>query len=295
MRTTMKRSLAVLTLAMAALLAPVSAAPLMRTVYVTVTDKDGAKVPDLTAADFAVKEGGKAVEIVKAVPATGRMHLALMLEERLAPDAAIRQALFDFIKRVQPSAEISLITVGLRNTTVIDYTQSVNALAGALNQLTVSGQPASNLMEGLLDISKTFEQQPPDRPVIVVTAFSGGEAAGATADDVLSHLRQSGAGMYAVTLGGAAGAGNGQLGSMGDESGREQVLGDGPKQSGGRRVEISVTNQASKALQQVGNDLLSQYIITYALPSGVKPDKRVNVSVKRKGITLRAPTAMPDR
>ena len=82
---------------------------------------------------------------------------------------------------------------------------------------------------------------------------------------------------------------------MGDESGRERVLGDGPKQSGGRRVEISTTGQASKALQQIAGDLLSQYVITYALPSGVKPDKRVNVSLKRKDIVLRAPTAIPDR
>lgn len=289
-------------LACAALLAPLSAAsraallpPVIKTVYVTATDKDGAKVPDLAAADFIVKEGGKTVEIVKAEPAAGRMHLALMIEERLAPDGNVRQAVLDFIKRVQPSAEISLITVGLRNTAIIGYTQSVDALVGALNQMNVSPQPTSNLLEGLLELGKTFEKEKPERPVIVVAGFSGGQAGGASADEVLNQLRQSGAGLYAVTLGGAQGAANGQLGSMGDESGREQVLGDGPKQSGGRRVEISVTSQASKGLQQIADDLLSQYVITYALPAGVKPDKRVNVTVKRKGIALRAPTAIPDR
>src|SRR6185503_7884291 len=122
-----------------------------RTIYVTVTDKDGAKVPDLTAADFTVKERGKAAEIVKAEPATGRMHLAILIEERLTPDAAVRQGLFEFMKRVQPSAEISVITVGLRNTVVVDYTQSGEALVGALNQLSLNPQPTSNLMEGFLE------------------------------------------------------------------------------------------------------------------------------------------------
>ena len=120
---------------LAACVISLSAAPLMRTIYVTVTDKAGAKVPGLTAADFAVKEGGKAVEITKAEPATGRIHLALMVEERLAPDSTIRQAVFDFIKRMQPSAEISLISVGLSNKTVVTYTQSLDALVGAMNQL----------------------------------------------------------------------------------------------------------------------------------------------------------------
>ena len=292
MRATLKLWIAAFTMAAAVLLPPVSAAPLMRTLYVTVTEK-GAPVPGLTAADFAVKEGGKAVEIVKAAPATTRIHLALMVEERLAPDGAIRQGLLDFIQRVQPSAEISLITVGLRNTTLIGYTQSVNALVGALNQLNVSPRPTPNLLESLLDVAKGFEKEPIERSVIVVAAFSGGQAGDANVDDVMSHLRQSGAGLFTVTLGGATGAGSGQLGSMGDESGREQVLGDGAKQSGGRRVEISATSQASKALQQVADDLLSQYVITYALPDGVKPDKRVNVTVKGKGLTLRAPSGMP--
>src|SRR5438477_13164636 len=115
----MTKFLAALGLAVCLSLTSLSAVPIVRTIYVTITDKNGAKVPGLTAADFAVKEGGKAVEIIKAEPATARMHLALMVEDRLTPSADIRQALGDFISRMQPSAEISLITVGLSNITVV--------------------------------------------------------------------------------------------------------------------------------------------------------------------------------
>jgi len=41
---------------------------LVRTVYVTVTDGQGVPVPDLTPADFTVKEGGREREVLKAQP-----------------------------------------------------------------------------------------------------------------------------------------------------------------------------------------------------------------------------------
>jgi hypothetical protein len=80
-----------------------------------------------------------------------------------------------------------------------------------------------------------------------------------------------------------------------DDTGREQVLDDGPRQSGGRRVDVRATSAMPNALQQIADDLLAQYAITYALPDGVKPDKRLSVSLKRRGVSLRAPSTIPTR
>ena len=100
-------SLRAITFAAATLLVPVADSPAAevlaateRTVYVAVTDSKGAPVPDLTAADLVVKEGGKEREITKAVPATAKMRLTLAIEERLIADTSIRQAVFDFMKRL---------------------------------------------------------------------------------------------------------------------------------------------------------------------------------------------------
>jgi hypothetical protein len=93
----------------------------------------------------------------------------------------------------------------------------------------------------------------------------------------------------------AGGADAGGVGTMSDQSGREQILGDGPKQSGGRRIEVPSTGAFPKALQQIADDLLAQYSVTYTLPDGIKPDKRFSISSKRRGVTLRAPSAIPDR
>ena len=76
---------------------------------------------------------------------------------------------------------------------------------------------------------------------------------------------------------------------------RNKVLGDGPKQSGGRHEEMIATAGVPKALQLVADDLLNQYVVSYSLPAGVKPSGKIAVAVGRRGVTLRAPTRVPDR
>jgi hypothetical protein len=267
--------------------------PIVRTVYVTVTDGQGSAVPDLSPADFTIKEGGKEREVTRAQPATARMRLTVMAEERLLGDGSVRLGLFEFMKRLQPTAETAFISIGLRNTTIVNYTTDLNAIVAGINGLPHNPSPNSNLTEGMLDITKALERDRAERPVIVVVALAGGQAGGASSNEVLNQLRQSGATMNVVSISTNQAAGG--VGSLADESNREQVLGDGARQSGGRRLEISAGVNLAKALQQIAGDLSAQYVLHYALPDGVKPDRRLNVSVKRRGVSVRAPSLVPDR
>jgi hypothetical protein len=264
-----------------------------RTVYVTVVDGNGSAVTDLTAADLVVKEGGKEREIVKAGRASAKMRLTIAVEERLMADAAVRQAMFMFMKRVIDAAEVRLVTIGLRNDTAADYTTALDALVRAINNLTLNPRPESQVAEGVLQVAGEFTDAKTERPVLVVLAFSGGQA-GVDPRTVLEKVRQSGMTMSTVTLGGGM-TDTGSAAALSEQSGREQVLGDGPRQSGGRRIEVPSTGAFPKALQQIADDLLAQYAITYTLPEGVKPDKRFSISSKRRGVTLRAPSAISDR
>lgn len=269
------------------------AASTERVVYITVTDGDGRPVTDLAPADIVVKEGGKEREIVRAVPATTRMRLVLAVEERLINDGSVRLALFEFVKRVLPSAEVSLVTIAIRNETVVDYTANLDAFVTAINNFPHNPSRDSNIAESVLDIAKQFTVKRAERGVLVVVSLSGGQS-GVSARTVLDQIRDSGITMHAVTLG-IPTAGPGGAGSVGEESGREQVLGDGPKQSGGRRVEVAAAGAIRTGLQRVADDLLAQYAVAYVLPDGVKPDRRFNASVKRRGVNVRAPSAIPDR
>jgi hypothetical protein len=76
---------------------------------------------------------------------------------------------------------------------------------------------------------------------------------------------------------------------------RNKVLGDGPKQSGGRYEEMVASAGLPKALQLVADDLVNQYVVSYTLPAGVKPSGKIAVAVGRRGVTFRAPTRVPER
>jgi VWFA-related protein len=279
------------------------AEPTSRAVYVTVVDDHGQPVTGLTAADFALKEGGKDREIASVEPARTKMHIAVMIEETLTPMGGVRNALGEFVKRMYQVAEISFIIVGQRNTTAVDYTSDPNALITGINNLSLSQQQTQTMVpEGIFDLTKVLEKDKPERPVIVLLALEKQQASAEQPQNVLNQLARSGAMMYVVSMeGGSASSGTSGIGRASadngamDMAGRAQVMGDGPKQSGGRRVEVAALTAFPTGIQQIADDLSSQYLVKYTLPDGVKPSDRLNVSLKKKGATLRAPTKISNK
>jgi hypothetical protein len=63
--------------------APAVPAPQVnRTVRATVTTGKGEPVPNLTPADFEVKEDGKAREVLRVEPSADPLSIALLLDDR---------------------------------------------------------------------------------------------------------------------------------------------------------------------------------------------------------------------
>src|SRR5688572_31461237 len=56
-------------------------ADVLRTVYFSAVDSKGAHVPDLTAADLTVKEGGKDRVIDAVKPATAPMQVSFLVDD----------------------------------------------------------------------------------------------------------------------------------------------------------------------------------------------------------------------
>jgi VWFA-related protein len=273
-----------------------AAADTTRTVYVTVVDDKGQAVPNLAAEDFAVKEGGKDRVVTAVEPARAKMRLALMVEETLAPMVAVRSGMADFIKRMYETAEISLVVVGQRNVTAVDFTSDPNALIQGINNLSLSQQRVQTMVpEGVYEMAKNFEKSKPERPVMVLVALETQQVSAEEPQNVLNELGRSRAMLHVVSMEGGSSNVSQGVGSQMDMAGRAQVMGDGSRQSGGRRVEVTALTGMPRALQQVADDLSSQYVITYTLPDGVKPSDRLSVTLKKKGPTLRAPSKISDR
>src|SRR5436190_15213981 len=80
-----------------------------RRVYVSVLDSSGSPVVDLRAADFIVKEGGKAREISRAEEATSRMQIAILVDDN--GTGLFRVAVARFIESLFGRAEFSISVV----------------------------------------------------------------------------------------------------------------------------------------------------------------------------------------
>ena len=68
-----------------------------------------------------------------------------------------------------------------------------------------------------------------------------------------------------------------------------EVLGDGSTQSGGTRGEIVASAGIVAGLQQLAEELRAQYAVSFSRPDKPKSNDKLNVSVKRGGLNVRAP------
>jgi VWFA-related protein len=269
------------------------AARVIRHTYVTVLTEDNEPVTGLTPADFRLREGGRDREITSVEPATDPMRIALMVEERLTPTQGTRQGLFNFAQQMRGKAELALVVVGQSNRMAVPFTTDVNAVLAGIMDLPLSqAMRNDHVPEGVADMARAFQEERHLRPVMVVIALNSLQASAEQPHNVLNHLRDSNAQLHVVSIDtpqqapdvvGAA--------DLMEASGRQQVLGDGPRQSGGRQWPVTALTAIPNAMASIANDLENQYKITYVLPAGTDPSDRLDIRLNdRRGRRILSPT-----
>jgi len=275
------------------------AQPLTRRVYISALDRGGIAVADLTAAEVEVKEGGKTREIVALRPASGPLQIAILVDDN--GTGLFRVTIARFIESLIGRAEFSLITVTGQPRKLTEFTPNSDVLREAIAQLNARpGTPdGGQLLSGIHEAALDFERRKVARPVILVLTVGGEEHSPLPPHHVLEQLRKSGAPLHVVAVVGSQLRQTAPVGRSSDllneNMSLNQVLGDGPKRSGGRREEVPAVAGAVTGLNQLAESLKQQYVVEYKLPAGVKPSDRFSVSTKRKGVTLSAPTHIPDK
>jgi len=279
---------------------PRSAAPSQpRQVYVSAADSRGSFIDDLQTSDFSVKEGGKERDVIDARAASAQMQIALLVDDN--GTGIFRAGVARFVQRLQGRAEFALSVVVGQTQKVIDYTTDSMRLFEAVRNLNArpSTPDGGQLLEGIYDSAKELERKLAKRPVIVVLSVGGEEHSTRSAGNVLDQIEKSGAGLHVFLVTSSAlrttVAIQRPSALLDENHALSRVLGDGPKQSGGRHDEIVATTGVVNGLQQLAEELLHQYVISYALPDGVKPSGKIEVRVSRAGVSLRAPTRVPSR
>lgn len=279
--------------------APAGAAPpegVTRTVYVTVTDKNDLPVTDLAPGDFVVKEGGKARTVFEAGMTTVPLRIAVIVDDN--GTGIFRYGVAKFIERLQGRAEFAVSTVTGQHLRIVDYTTDVAELTSAIGQLTA--RPGTNdggqLLEGIFETAKDFQKRRTRRPIIVVLTVGGEEHSTVPAHHVLEELQKSGAALNVIAINSSAlraMATVSRPGALLEENlNLSEVLGDGPKQSGGKREEIVASAGLVVGLQELAEALRNQYAVSFSRTDAPKSGDKLSVSVKRSGLTVRAPARL---
>ena len=279
-----------------------------RTIYVSATDKNGAAITDMQAADFEIKEGGKPVEIMRVAQPEIPLRVALLIADQ--GTGAFQLGTARFMQKLLGHAEFELYSIIVQPEKVVDFSHDGAELSAGLKRLGPRGREtgSAQLMEAIQQATKDVRHED-RRPAIVVMRLGGEAPTTIPGNDLREELRQSGAVLYVVSGAGAQGSAppqargtdavSVQQGQMRDQEladsqfALNQVLGDGAKDSGGRHDQVVTTTHA-KALEQVAEELLHQYEIKYALADGAKLGDKISVTTKRKGVTLHAPSRVPN-
>jgi VWFA-related protein len=278
-----------LMLAVAVLLAPAPAGAQARPrdMYVSVLDSKNAPVPNIGPTDLVIREDGVAREILRVVPATEPLQIALLVDDSQAATQSIqriREALDAFITKVATGGNtISIVTLADRPTLLVDATTDPARLKkNGVDRLFAKPGSGMYLLDAINDTAKGFTKREAARPVIIAVMTEGVEFSNGHYQTTLDALNDAGTAFYALVLS------NFNPDSTRDEiRNRNVVLDRGTRDHGGRRDTLLTDMAIKDSLLTVADELLHQYKVTYARPDTLLPPKEVTVEAKTAGVTAR--------
>lgn len=284
-----------------------------RTVVVSVHDRRGAPVPDMTPADFRIRENGRNMTVTAAVPARTPLTIALMLDNGGVGLQSIREGAAAFVSRLRGMASIAIYTTSGRTTKVQDFTDSTAVLIGAIDKIYASNQRGSFLINGIIAVSREFEAAEAQRAAILAVGIEGEDFSQERPNDVTAALQRTGTRLFMVRLGSpvigqsnpvnmpgplhgnATGAeeiraGDSAVDSLVDEQTRlNAVLGQAPGRTGGRIEQLSVHSGIPPMMDAMAIELATQYEVTYTTPNMGASDVRFEVSTSKRDVRVRGP------
>ena len=302
----MVRSFLALVLSSVALGSPVAISPVPSAqdssgsiIYVSVVDRRGLAVRDLRVSDFAIKEDGKERQILSVESATLPPHVAILIDDN--GSGIFAYGLTRLAELLQGHAELAIRLVTNQVQMIADFSADVPVWTEAIRRTGV--RPATpeggQLLEGIFEAAHDLARREARRPVIVALTVGGDEQSPRLASEVLNELWKSRAALHVIYVEGPAvrpGRSSNRPSDLLEGSfNLSRVLGDGPKESGGRRHDVLAMNAILIEVQQIAMDLKNQYVISYARPRTGNPATKLQVQVLRQDVSVIAPTRAPPR
>jgi hypothetical protein len=275
-----------------------------RRVHITANDTRGNPATDLAPTEVRLREDGQLRTVVSVGPSDDLMQVVLLVDDTGPGIQHIRQGVADFVRVLQQHAEFALVSTGGRNTLLTDFTRDLDEIGAAINRLMTRTTSGAYLLDAIVESARTLEVREARRPVIVVVALEGSEFSNVQGARVIEAVRRSGAILHVVAIGKPTLKTMTPWNQRPTESihqnldeniTRTNVFGNGTRLSGGRLEQVVEFTGVPNRLTEIARDLRDQLVVTYVRPPTPTGPTRLDVSVTRRGVRLRAPRQVSDR
>ena len=259
-----------------------------RTLFVSAVNEKGETVEGLGPDAFVIREDGRRREVLRVSRATEPLDVALIVDNSQATSdelVFLRDGLSRFVAAMGDQHRIALIGLAERPTAIVQYTTDKKQLTTAIGRLFSIPGSGMTLLDALFETSRGLRKRDSVRAAFVPVATDGPEFTNRYAKDVIRELRESGAALHEVMIG--------RFPHADDHPVRERsfLLDDGPKATGGQRIQLLVANPLGDVLERVARELSSQYKVVYGRADSLYNTGSVDIASARPGITMRGTPA----
>ncbi len=294
-----------------------AAAQTEQNVYVTVIGKSGMPVFGLGADFFAIREDGRDREVVRAAPAQGPMHVALLVDTSSAIGAAAepyRSAINAFVTLVSPGNRMAIYEFGANALQMVPFTDDVMRLKEGVARIVARSDSLPRLVDAIDMACADLKAQRPERPVVVVVSVAGTDTSARTAGNVIKQLIDLPAALHIVAVSGVPGGPSSP--SLTTSAGRDEVarrqrilqmeaagegdrertrlMTEGTTKSGGAVHRVASVLAVQNGLDRVSAELAACYRVTFTRPSPGRM-KDLQVGVMLDDVVVRATAAPASR
>lgn len=276
-----------------------------KTLFLSVVDKDGKSVTDLTTQEIAVLEDSaderEVINVKKSTQPLAVVVLAdttkqaggtgMMSSQTSQTGAAelirdIRVSVASFMKDIvtaSPGSQMMLMEFGQAAVPITKMTSDLAELEKGVTRLFPKPGAASVLLEAIIEASKELSKtKTPRRAIVALNIEPGDEQSRQNIRQLHEGLVKAHSTIWAVSL---------QVGTNKNQA-RGLVLEKLTGDHGGRREFIQSQSALEVVMKNFADNLLNQYEVTYRRPAGAKP-QIVRVGVRREGLKLHASLIPP--
>ncbi len=253
-----------------------------RVAFVSVVDRaTGKPLDSLAPSDIVIREDRVTREVLRIAPATGPMHVAILVDNSAAAEPAIpdlRGALRAFLDALGDAGPTSIIAMADRPTMLADYTTARDALQQGVARIFSRPDSGATLLEAVLETSRGLAKREGERAAIVVLSVNGRELSAIDASQAFDALAAAGASLHAVVL-----SPPGRTSFDVASRQRDQLLDRGVRETGGYRRDVLASMAFTPALVELAGTLTHQFRVVYARPQTLIPPDTVVVAATAPG------------